>query len=135
VLGLFAFGPSRLRQMSSDDEAAQGRVNAWDAGLDMIKSSPVWGVGRDQFVEHHPRTAHNSLVLCLAELGLAGTAMWLGLFYFTFRDGKRAMAHQSSDAQDPHDGTVGSGAAPLPVSRAAMSRRCYSALLQISLAT
>jgi O-antigen ligase len=66
--------------------------------MDMLSSSPIWGVGKAQFVEHHPRTAHNSLVLCLAETGLAGTALWLGLFYFTFRDTKRAAAYQAQQA-------------------------------------
>jgi putative inorganic carbon (HCO3(-)) transporter len=90
VLVLFAFGPSRLSQMSSDEESAQGRVIAWQAGMDMLNGSPIWGVGKGQFIEHHRRTAHNSLVLCLAELGFAGAMLWIGLFYFAFRDTRRA---------------------------------------------
>src|SRR5262249_54778872 len=85
ALGFVAFGPSRMSQMSADEESAHGRVVAWQAGLEMIQSSPVWGVGEDQFVEHHNLTAHNSLVLCLAELGLLGTMFWIGLFYFALR--------------------------------------------------
>lgn len=90
VLGLFAFGPSRLSQMNADEPSAQGRVYAWQAGMEMLNRSPIWGVGKEQFLEHHRRTAHNSLVLCLAETGFAGTVFWLGLFYFAFRDTHRS---------------------------------------------
>ena len=27
----------------------------------MLRTSPLWGVGKDQFVQHHWLTAHNSL--------------------------------------------------------------------------
>jgi O-antigen ligase/polysaccharide polymerase Wzy-like membrane protein len=92
VLGLFAIGPSRLGQMSSQEESAQGRVFAWKAGMRMLAQSPIWGVGKGQFTQYHRRTAHNSLVLCLAECGFAGTILWMGLFYFSFRDTHRAAA-------------------------------------------
>jgi putative inorganic carbon (hco3(-)) transporter len=90
VMGLFAFGPSRLSQMSSQEESAQGRVWAWKAGMEMLAARPIFGVGKGQFVEHHKRTAHNSLVLSLAECGFVGTTLWMGLFYFAFRDTRRA---------------------------------------------
>jgi putative inorganic carbon (hco3(-)) transporter len=98
VLGMFAVGPSRLGQMSSEEGSAQGRVDAWAAGLEMLKQSPVWGVGKDQFTEHHMRTAHNSLVLCQAEVGLLGTGLWIALFYFAFRDTRRSVAAQAAQA-------------------------------------
>jgi O-antigen ligase len=101
VVGLFVFGPSRLSKMSSDEESAQGRVAAWEAGMGMLASQPIWGVGKGQFTEHHQRTAHNSLVLCLAECGFAGTVLWLGIFYFAFRDTKTAslcVARQEREA-------------------------------------
>jgi O-antigen ligase len=89
ALGLFTFGPSRMSQMSSDEESAQGRVLAWESGLEMLGHSPLWGVGKGEFLSYHSLTAHNSLVLCMAELGLLGTACWIGLFYFAFRDSRR----------------------------------------------
>jgi putative inorganic carbon (hco3(-)) transporter len=99
ILVLMACGPSRLSQMSADEDSAQGRVLAWEAGLRMLRSSPIWGVGKAQFVEHHGLTAHNSLVLCMAELGLAGTAGWIGLFYFIFRD-SRWLSRQPAPADE-----------------------------------
>jgi O-antigen ligase len=126
VFLLFAFGPSRLSKMSSDEESAQGRVYAWQAGKRMLREQPIWGVGKGQFVEHHVRTAHNSLVLCFGELGLAGTAMWLGLFYFAFRDSRKAIAYQ---AEQSVEAGTGDGK-PKPRGRSAT---CQSMIMQVSL--
>jgi O-antigen ligase len=133
ALLLFSFGPSRLSQMSAEEDSAQGRVEAWQAGMEMLQSSPIWGVGKDQFTEHHWLTAHNSFVLCLGELGLAGTAFWLGLFYFAIRDGRRVVDPvASTGAADPMSDEN-------PPSRTASLRsqtqRSQPALLQICLIT
>jgi hypothetical protein len=45
----------------------------------MYRSSPLLGVGFQNFTEHHERTAHNSFVLCFAELGTVGYFFWMGL--------------------------------------------------------
>lgn len=95
ILLLLAAGPSRMADLSAQERSAQGRVIAWEAGLRMLQSSPIWGVGKGQFTEHHRLTAHNSLMLCMAELGLVGTFFWLGLFYFVFRDTRRAAGRPS----------------------------------------
>jgi hypothetical protein len=63
------------------DESSLERLEAWSAGMDMFKSSPIWGIGKSQFGEHHIRTAHNSFVLAAAELGLVGMALWVGVLY------------------------------------------------------
>lgn len=98
VLVMFAVGPSRLGQISTEEGSARGRVDAWAAGLEMVKDSPIWGVGKGQFVEHHVRTAHNSLVLCMAEVGLVGTGLWIALFYFAFRNTRRSVTVQAANA-------------------------------------
>jgi O-antigen ligase len=67
------------RAMSMDEDSALGRVNAWSDGLGMFQRSPLWGIGYNLFLQYHERTAHNSFVLCLSELGLMGTFLWLGL--------------------------------------------------------
>lgn len=64
------------------DESAEGRVDAWSEGLDMFRASPVLGVGLHNFEDHHTRTAHNSFVLCFAELGLLGYLFWTGLLFW-----------------------------------------------------
>lgn len=60
-----------------------GRWEAWSAGLVMLKASPIWGVGYGFFTDNHVRTAHNSYILCFAELGLVGYFLWLSLLVVT----------------------------------------------------
>lgn len=74
-----AFAPARFSEISPDEESAEGRVEAWYSGFEMLREYPLFGVGKGGFVEHHVRTAHNSYVLALAELGLVGFFVWLSL--------------------------------------------------------
>lgn len=67
------------RAISTSDDSAEGRVEAWSEGLDMLRSNPVLGVGFRNFTEHNSLTAHNSFVLCFAELGVVGYFFWMGL--------------------------------------------------------
>jgi putative inorganic carbon (hco3(-)) transporter len=82
LLGLGLLGGGR--SISTDDRSAGGRVEAWSQGLMMLKSKPIFGVGYDGFLEFHSHTAHNSLVLCFAELGLVGYFAWAGLLIVVF---------------------------------------------------
>jgi putative inorganic carbon (hco3(-)) transporter len=72
------------RSLSAEDASASGRLEAWTEGFEMLKTQPVLGVGYGQFLDYHTLTAHNSLVLCLAETGLLGTFFWAGLFVVAF---------------------------------------------------
>ncbi len=76
LIFLAALAPGRMLNISSDEESAAGRVEAWGAGIEMLKSSPLFGVGKGNFTDHHNLTAHNSFVLALAELGLIGYFVW-----------------------------------------------------------
>lgn len=83
VIGVFLIaGPSRLQRMESGEESAQGRIKAWAAGLEMLKSRPVLGVGYEQFTEHNNLVAHNSFVHTFAELGFVGEYFLVGMFYW-----------------------------------------------------
>jgi O-antigen ligase len=59
------------------------RVEAWSSGLQMFKSAPLFGVGFGNFTNFNDITAHNSFVLCLAELGIVGSTIWVGLLVTT----------------------------------------------------
>jgi putative inorganic carbon (HCO3(-)) transporter len=76
------FGSGRSLRAPSD-EAASGRLIAWTEGLEMLKTSPILGIGYGQFLEYHTLTAHNSMVLCFAETGLLGYFFWVGLLVVT----------------------------------------------------
>jgi putative inorganic carbon (HCO3(-)) transporter len=68
---------SRMQDLDAGEESANGRVEAWYTGLDLFKSHPVFGVGAGNFTDYNDLTAHNSLVLVLAETGFVGYVLWL----------------------------------------------------------
>jgi len=84
LLGAFVvvLGPSRMSQLSSGEESAHGRIEAWYAGFQMFKSYPIFGVGMGMFTDYHPLTAHNTYMLVLAELGFLGAFFFAGLFFY-----------------------------------------------------
>lgn len=63
----------------NEDRSAMGRVEAWATGLNLLKASPLIGVGKGQFIEHHERDSHSSYVRSGAETGLLGLYSYLGL--------------------------------------------------------
>jgi putative inorganic carbon (HCO3(-)) transporter len=71
------------RDISIRDSSALGRINAWGSGIADIKGAPVFGVGFGNFTESADITAHNSFVLCFAELGFFGYFFWLALLVTT----------------------------------------------------
>jgi hypothetical protein len=77
LLPIIVFGPSRMDEMSSDEESAEGRIDAWYEGFQMLIHHPLFGVGKGMFVDHHYLTAHNSYVLAVAELGVCGYTIWI----------------------------------------------------------
>ncbi|MEX2027811.1 MAG: O-antigen ligase family protein, partial [Pirellulaceae bacterium] len=58
-----------------------GRTDLWYAGLQMLKWSPLVGIGHGQFVQEQGLVAHSSYVHALAEWGLFGGTLFIGLFY------------------------------------------------------
>jgi len=65
-------------------QAGEDRLEFWGTGLQLFKSSPLFGIGFGNFADHNfGHTAHNSFVLCLAELGMMGYSLWMGLLVFT----------------------------------------------------
>ena len=84
VIGLALALPVMMlggRSGESADESTFLRYEAWAAGLDMFKESPIFGVGHREFAEHFFMTAHNSYVLTLAETGMIGFFLFLSLIW------------------------------------------------------
>ena len=55
----------------------------------MLKSHPLFGVGLGNFIENCDgcgHTAHNSLVICAAELGMFGLYFWCLFLFSSVRD-------------------------------------------------
>lgn len=82
-LVLLAIGAGGGRQLSIHEASAAGRVIAWGSGISDLKAHPLFGVGYGIFTNYNDLTAHNSFVLCFAELGLFGYFFWLGLIIST----------------------------------------------------
>lgn len=73
------------RSGSEADSSSEERLEAWSAGMQMFRSSPLWGVGKSHFVDNHYLTAHNTMVLNAAELGFVGLVLWTAIFYTGFK--------------------------------------------------
>ncbi len=84
LLAVLVLGP-RMATISTEEASAYGRIQAWGIGIDLFEQYPLFGVGAGQFTEYHFRTAHNSIVLCAAELGLFGLYPWVMLVWLTVR--------------------------------------------------
>jgi len=87
------------REMSTSEESAARRIEAWSEGLDMFRSNPILGVGYLNFTDHNDLTAHNSFVLCFAELGIVGYFFWLALLVVAILqiEQVRRCAHDDAD--------------------------------------
>jgi hypothetical protein len=97
VAAIFIFGMLALdftggRGISAADGA--DRLEAWANGLEMFKSAPLFGIGFNGFTDLYEITAHNSFVLCLAELGLLGSTLWLALLVTTMTGLNRVLGMQ-----------------------------------------
>ena len=68
---------------SNIDESADGRLEAWYAGVLMLLHNPIFGIGMGQFLEEHGLVAHNSYIHVAAELGVPGYSLWGGALIFT----------------------------------------------------
>jgi O-antigen ligase len=88
VLGALAvpvlIASTRLAELSADEDSAQGRVDAWYEGIQLLTTNPLFGVGWQNFSDHNGGlTAHNSIVLAMAELGFPGYVVWLAMVFLS----------------------------------------------------
>jgi O-antigen ligase len=91
VVGVLMIGAmfvlsERMAAISRDEASAAGRIEAWAIGLDLFESRPLFGVGEGNYTEYHFRTAHNSFVLCAAELGFFGLVPWVLILYVSIKN-------------------------------------------------
>jgi putative inorganic carbon (hco3(-)) transporter len=96
ALGLLALDFTGGRGISASEGA--DRLEAWAAGLEFFKNAPLFGIGFGRFTDFNDITAHNSIVLCLAELGSVGATIWLALLVTTTMDLNRLIALRDGPA-------------------------------------
>jgi hypothetical protein len=74
------------REISADK--GSDRTTLWSEGMQMLKTHPFFGVGlgsMTDYTESH-LTAHNSVMVCAAELGMFGLFSWSLFLFPTARD-------------------------------------------------
>jgi len=100
--GFLAFAPSRMSQVSSEEESAGQRTWLWEQGMGMLRDNPIFGVGRGQFASNTDLKliAHNNYVQNFAELGLPGYFVFIALIWFSFI-GTWRLARQRYDLPEP----------------------------------
>jgi O-antigen ligase len=83
--------------------AGADRTILWGEGLQMLKSHPLFGVGLGSFAAFCDcgHTAHNSLVVCAAELGLFGLFFWCMFLFCTMRDALAVSSPAKVSEADP----------------------------------
>lgn len=89
------FGGGRVMSFSEGTE----RLEAWSAGLEMLRSSPLFGVGFGRFTDYYSHTAHSAFLLCAAELGVIGYFFWLASIVFTIGDFSKLRGWQNAKRQ------------------------------------
>ena len=103
---LIAAGFGGGRDYSMQEGSAAGRIIAWGDGISDLKSHPLFGRGYNSFIDNHLMTAHNSFVLCFAELGFFGYFFWMALVLMTFIGLERAGKIAVDRKDDAYGGVV-----------------------------
>jgi O-antigen ligase len=95
------FGFASDRGFSVNEASSANRVALWGEGIQMFLHSPLFGEGYRSFADAARQTAHNSFVLCFAELGLFGYVFWMTLIVLAFKQLKQVLSTQSAPDADP----------------------------------
>ena len=118
---LRAFAPAEARERVTKLEGGTGRADIWKVGWRMVEDEPLRGIGagnfpntsvhyllepgalvRDDFIVDKPKVAHNTYLEVLAELGVVGLALFLGVHPVLAglrRRAPRDFAERSGDSQ------------------------------------
>jgi O-antigen ligase len=81
-----AAAPSYLTETKDANNSAQGRVEMWAMGLQMVQESPLFGVGKGNFAVYTRKlVAHNSALEAMGETGFPGMFLWIAIIYMGFK--------------------------------------------------
>jgi O-antigen ligase len=104
------FAPaSAVERITKPDTSGSGRADIWKIGWRMVRANPVLGVGagnytnsavhyllepgdikRSDYIVDQPKVAHNVYLQVLAELGVVGLALFVGVIGFSLLSVARA---------------------------------------------
>jgi O-antigen ligase len=74
---------SKFGGLSSSGSSANGRLEAWYAGILMLINNPIFGIGKGNFMDYHELVAHNSYIHVAGEMGVPGYSLWGGAIVLT----------------------------------------------------
>lgn len=77
--------PSRMSELSVQEESAHERSWLWESGLNIVRDSPVFGAGKGQFSVAQYTAAHNNFVQDMAEMGFPGLFVYILLMYLSIK--------------------------------------------------
>jgi hypothetical protein len=66
--------------------SGEDRTALWGESLQLLKSHPLFGVGFGQLPDYLGHTAHNTVAVCAAELGMFGLYFWCLFLFPTVKD-------------------------------------------------
>lgn len=95
IILVFFAGRQTNIDLDNPDDTAQGRIHIWRDGLDLMKQSPVFGIGYGMLAEDEGLVAHNSYVHSFVEMGLIGGTLFAGLVYVLVVSARRASSLRS----------------------------------------
>jgi len=79
---MFIANSGRQVSLSTSSGTSQQRIQMWITGYEFWRSSPIWGIGANQFGAKASLVAHNSFVHLLAELGFLGGTLFFGIYCY-----------------------------------------------------
>ena len=88
---------------SGGESSTEERLKCWAEALSMWREHPFLGVGSRQFGKYYFLTAHNSVLLVLAEMGPIGLILFTAIIYQAF---KIALSVQRELANKPEAETA-----------------------------
>lgn len=96
MLALVLLGVMKGRQgsISFQEGTGKSRLELWAESLPLLRNSPLFGVGPNQFSNYAGHVAHNSFVEAYVDMGVVGGAFHFGAYYYVlgtlWRLGSRA---------------------------------------------
>ena len=88
------------REISDAGASAANRIDYWNLGLHLTARHPFFGIGFGNFENANAatgQTAHNTFMLCAAELGLIGLFLFTSLLLFSFRSVSTVIVNSTND--------------------------------------
>ena len=110
---MFVLFAGRQTDVSFSEGTGQDRIRLWSEGLQLFRSAPLLGIGKDQYVEEVGHVAHNSYLHAFIELGFIGGVLFVGGFIIAFKllgkpsDGRRVFVPELARARPYLIGIVG----------------------------